>query len=65
MNYPAYGIIMFNLALQPLPAHDNTKLIFKDETVGTNIPKPLVPSVEKVLLASIFCVQFCILFLYH
>ena len=33
--------------LQPLPAHENTKLIFQDETVGTNVPKSFVPAVEK------------------
>ncbi|KAK4305079.1 hypothetical protein Pmani_023011 [Petrolisthes manimaculis] len=32
---------------EPLPAEENTKLAFSDETVGTNIPKPLVPAVEK------------------
>lgn len=37
-------------AFQPLPAEENTKLSFSDETVGTNIPKPLVPAVEKGFL---------------
>jgi len=33
--------------LEPLPAHENTKVQFQDETVGTNIPKQFVPHVEK------------------
>jgi len=33
--------------LQPLPPEENTKLVFSDETIGTNIPKPFVPAVEK------------------
>ncbi|XP_055637342.1 elongation factor G, mitochondrial [Toxorhynchites rutilus septentrionalis] len=33
--------------LEPLPAHQNTVLEFTDETVGTNVPKQYVPSVEK------------------
>lgn len=33
--------------LEPLPSHKNTMLEFKDETVGTNIPKQYIPGVEK------------------
>lgn len=33
--------------MEPLPAHENTKLEFKDETVGTNIPKPMVVGVKR------------------
>ncbi|KAL0894508.1 hypothetical protein ABMA27_013091 [Loxostege sticticalis] len=33
--------------MEPLPAHQNTVLEFSDETVGTNIPKPFVPGVER------------------
>jgi len=32
---------------EPLPAHDNTEIDFRDETTGTNIPKPFVPGVKK------------------
>lgn len=35
------------ILFQPLPPHENTKLVFKDETVGTNVPKTFVPAVEK------------------
>lgn len=33
--------------IEPLPSESNTKLEFLDETVGTNIPKQFVPSIEK------------------
>lgn len=33
--------------IEPLPSELNTKLEFEDETVGTNIPKQFVPSIEK------------------
>ncbi|XP_077421478.1 elongation factor G, mitochondrial [Vanacampus margaritifer] len=33
--------------LEPLEQEDYTKLEFEDQTVGTNIPKQLVPAVEK------------------
>lgn len=36
--------------MEPLPAHENTKLEFKDETVGTNIPKPFVVGVKRGFL---------------
>lgn len=32
--------------VEPLPVQENVKLDFKDETVGTNIPKPFVPGIE-------------------
>lgn len=37
--------------LEPLPPHKNTMLEFKDETVGTNVPKQFIPGVEKGFLA--------------
>ncbi|CAL8107271.1 unnamed protein product [Orchesella dallaii] len=33
--------------LEPLPAHDNTRVQFVDETVGTNIPKQFVTHIER------------------
>lgn len=33
--------------VEPLPPHKNTMLEFKDETVGTNVPKQFVPGVER------------------
>ena len=33
--------------VEPLPAEENTKIEFSDETAGTNIPKQYVPSIEK------------------
>lgn len=33
--------------MEPLPPQENTKIVFKDRTVGTNIPKPMVPGVER------------------
>lgn len=32
--------------LEPLPLEINTKLLFSDETVGTNVPKHFVSSIE-------------------
>ncbi|CAH8673511.1 unnamed protein product [Schistosoma margrebowiei] len=32
--------------LEPLPPNSYTKLIFSDETVGTNVPKNYVPAIE-------------------
>lgn len=36
-----------DIDFQPLAAHENTRVQFSDETVGTNIPKQFVPHVEK------------------
>lgn len=33
--------------LEPLPAAENTLMEFRDETVGTNVPKQFVPGVER------------------
>ncbi|XP_050417815.1 elongation factor G, mitochondrial [Patella vulgata] len=33
--------------IEPLPAEDNTKLSFEDQTTGTNIPKQFISSIEK------------------
>jgi len=33
--------------LEPLPPHDNTRVQFVDETVGTNIPKQFVTHIER------------------
>merc|ERR1719266_1326856 len=33
--------------MEPLPANENTKIEFWDETTGTNVPKPFVPGVKK------------------
>lgn len=33
--------------LEPLPAAENTLMVFKDETVGTNVPRQFVPGVER------------------
>lgn len=33
--------------MEPLPAHDNTKVEFNDETTGTNIPKPFVVGIKR------------------
>lgn len=34
--------------LEPLEPEHYTKLVFDDQTVGTNIPKQFVPAIEKV-----------------
>jgi len=33
--------------LEPLPAHLNTTIEFKDKTVGTNVPKNFIPGIKK------------------
>ncbi|BES88785.1 Elongation factor G, mitochondrial [Nesidiocoris tenuis] len=33
--------------IEPLPPHQNTQIIFKDETSGPNIPKQYIPGVKK------------------
>ncbi|CAI9547170.1 unnamed protein product [Staurois parvus] len=33
--------------IEPLEPEHNTKLEFEDRTVGTNVPKPFIPAVEK------------------
>ena len=33
--------------MEPLVAAENTTIDFKDETTGTNVPKPFVPGVRK------------------
>ncbi|KAK0093148.1 hypothetical protein PV326_014215 [Microctonus aethiopoides] len=33
--------------IEPLPPDQNTKIVFSDETVGTNVPKQYIPGVEK------------------
>ncbi|XP_057334089.1 elongation factor G, mitochondrial [Microplitis mediator] len=33
--------------IEPLPPHQNTQILFSDETVGTNVPKQYVPGIEK------------------
>jgi len=33
--------------MEPLEPHENTKIEFRDETTGTNVPKPFVPGVRK------------------
>ncbi|XP_051174270.1 elongation factor G, mitochondrial [Leptopilina boulardi] len=36
--------------MEPLPPNKNTVLEFRDETVGTNVPKPFVPGVKRGFL---------------
>ncbi|XP_043213457.1 elongation factor G, mitochondrial-like isoform X1 [Amphibalanus amphitrite] len=36
--------------MEPLPATENTKLEFVDQTMGTNIPKQFVPAIKKGFL---------------
>ena len=38
----------FIILFQPLPVESNTKIEFKDKTVGTNVPKNYIPSIETV-----------------
>ena len=38
--------------MEPLEPHENTKIEFKDETTGTNVPKPFVPGVRKGFMDS-------------
>ena len=33
--------------MEPLPAEENTVIDFRDETTGTNVPKPFIPGVKK------------------
>lgn len=33
--------------LEPLPSEENTQLEFSDETMGTSVPKPFIPAIEK------------------
>ncbi|XP_042900742.1 elongation factor G, mitochondrial [Parasteatoda tepidariorum] len=40
-----YGGVMGKM--RPLPPEQNTKIVFTDATVGTNIPKTFVPAIEK------------------
>jgi len=35
------------LYLQPLGPNENTKVLFQDETVVTNIPKQFIPHIDK------------------
>lgn len=36
-----------DIHFQPLPPHENTKLEFVDKSVGTNVPKQYIPSIER------------------
>lgn len=38
--------------MEPLDPHENTKVDFRDETTGTNVPKPFVPGVKKGFMDS-------------
>ncbi|XP_064105365.1 elongation factor G, mitochondrial-like [Macrobrachium nipponense] len=33
--------------IEPLPVEENTKNVFEDETMGTNVPKQFIPAIEK------------------
>lgn len=38
--------------LEPFPPEENTKLEFRDETIGANIPKNFMPAIKKSFLES-------------
>ena len=52
----------FIILFQPLPVESNTKIEFKDKTVGTNVPKNYIPSIETV---SIVIFILCLLMKYR
>lgn len=44
--------------LEPLTGEDADKVLFEDQTVGQNLPKGYIPSIEKVR-AAMRCAVFC------